>query len=380
MFSSSCIAALSLLVCTGLASPFERVKALKPLEVEWAATITFGGEDVLVIRNTGSSDTWLVQQGFQCVDINGTDIAEADCYFGPTYNGTFTEGEIANENFNITYGDGEFLSGVVGYTDISIGNITVTHQEVALATKAYWEGDGMTSGLIGLAYSSLTDAFAGDNATIDNPNVTGIAPGDQDPYSPVVQRMIAQGLNPPLFTLALERSSDLDENVPGGYVAFGGLPPVSGTTGPFYSILPDGYVYKNNASVITTYPTTYDAIVDSGTTLLYVPTAVASGYIASFEPPAVVYEGDYYCPCNATAPYFGIEIAGETFNISSADIILPDSGFVSNATGIEYCLIGVLDGGSGADGLTIFGDVFLKNVVAVFDVGASILRFAQHTY
>lgn len=343
-----------------------------------------------------------MQQGFQCVDINGTNIDEADCYFGPAYNGTFTEGGIANENFNITYGDGEFLSGTLGYTDITIGRRTVTHQEVALVKKAYWNGDSMTSGLMGLAYSSITDAFVGNDPTIDNPNITGTAPGDQEPYSPVVQTMIAQGLNPPLFTLALERSSDLNDNVPGGYIAFGGLPPVSGRVGPFvntsilihkytgyppllaaqrsfYSILPDSYVYENSGQSITTVPTTEDVIIDSGTTLLYVPTEVVKGYIASFKPAATLYEGSYYYPCNANAPYFGIKIAGKTFSISSADIILPDSGFVSNTTGVEYCLIGVVDAGEPL-GFPIFGDVFLKNVVSVFDVGASQMRFAQHIY
>lgn len=456
MLSSLSLTALSLLVYTGWALPGGRVKALTPraaastltstnnylsltrtkasrsaasrhpkngskhrahsrrsgdvvslsdieVEEEWAVTINFGGEDVLVILDTGSSDTWLAQKGFQCVTINGTDTAEANCYFGPLYNGTFTEGEVSDANFNITYGDGEFLTGDFGYTDICIGNITVKHQQVALVSEAYWEGDGMTSGLMGLAYSSLTSKFAGDNPTIDNSNVTGTAPGDQELYSPVVQSMIAQGLNPPLFTLALERSSDLNDNVPGGYIAFGGLPPVSGKTGrfvstpiliheyyeyppldstarSFYSILPDGYVYNNNASVITTYPTSYDGIVDSGTTLLYVPTAVVDGYMASFNPPATYYEGYYYYPCNATAPYFGMKIANETFTISSEDIILPDSGFVSNTTGVEYCLVGVVDGGSGVDTFPVFGDVFLKNVVAVFDVGANILKFAPHSY
>lgn len=66
------------------------------VEEEWAAEIVFGNETVLVILDTGSSDTWLAQKGFQCVDINGTDIAEAECSFGPLYNATFEEGTISN--------------------------------------------------------------------------------------------------------------------------------------------------------------------------------------------------------------------------------------------------------------------------------------------
>lgn len=99
---------------------------LRDLEVEeeWAAKVNFGGEEVLMILeyvgldgmgidkddgtdnvySTGSSDTWLVQKGFQCVNVKGKDKPEADCMFGPVYNGTFTDGKIAAENFNITYG------------------------------------------------------------------------------------------------------------------------------------------------------------------------------------------------------------------------------------------------------------------------------------
>lgn len=131
------------------------------------------------------------------------------------------------ENFNITYGDGEFLTGQLGYADVAIAGIKVQNTQVALVTRAYWNGDGLTSGLMGLGYSALTSAFIGTDPSIDNPNVTGSAPGDVSPYSPVVQSMIAQGLNPPVFSLALQRSQTDGANTPGGYVAFGGLPPVS---------------------------------------------------------------------------------------------------------------------------------------------------------
>lgn len=157
-------------------------------------------------------------------------------------------------------------------------------------------------------------------------------------------------------------------------------PPVLATERGFYTIKPDGYVYDNKKGVAVEHKTKQDAIVDSGTTLLYVPDKVADAYVETFDPPATLYEGDYYYPCDATAPDFGIKIAGTVFNISSADILLPDSGPTDNSTGVEYCLIGILPGGVGDEALTIFGDVFLKNVVAVFDVGASMMRFAQHVY
>lgn len=141
---------------------------------------------------------------------------EADCYFGPVFNGTFADGAIADENFNIEYGDGEFLTGTLGYEDVTVAGITVARQEVALVDYAYWFGDAETSGLMGLAYAFLTSAYAGNDTGADSL-------ATQVQYDPIVTSMIKQGLIEPVFSLALDRDSD------SGYLALGGLPPVNYT-------------------------------------------------------------------------------------------------------------------------------------------------------
>jgi aspergillopepsin I len=122
---------------------------------EFATNITFGEQTFVSIVDTGSSDTWVVEQGFQCVNITtGAPLSEADCFFGPTFTSDSTFTQIPNENFNITYGDGEFLTGIVGYEDVTLAGIKV-RQEVALVNYAAWEGDSVTSGLTGFAYPAL---------------------------------------------------------------------------------------------------------------------------------------------------------------------------------------------------------------------------------
>ena len=109
-----------------------------------------------------------------------------------------------------------------------MAGLHVKNQRVALADQAYIVSDNITSGLMGLAYSALTSEYVGTNTSLDNQNVTGTAPGDQEPYSPIVQTMIAEGLNPAVFSLAMERAKDKTAlSSPGGYIAFGGLPPVA---------------------------------------------------------------------------------------------------------------------------------------------------------
>lgn len=122
---------------------------------EFATNITFGTEIFEAIVDTGSSDTWIVESGFSCIDLDtGAAETEAYCEFGPAYNVTDTFSQIPDENFNITYGDGEFLTGIVGYEEVTLAGITV-NQTVSLVNYAAWEGDGTTSGLIGLAYPAL---------------------------------------------------------------------------------------------------------------------------------------------------------------------------------------------------------------------------------
>jgi len=117
----------------------------------YAIDITFGGKTFEVIFDTGSSDLWLPEQSVKCVDINMEPQPVSACGFGSLASNTFQDGAIKNENFNISYGDGEFLTGTVGYENVGIAGITVNKQEVALVNYAYWNGDNQTSGLVGFA-------------------------------------------------------------------------------------------------------------------------------------------------------------------------------------------------------------------------------------
>jgi hypothetical protein len=201
--------------------------------------------------------------------------------------------------------------------------------------------------------------------------------------------MYKQSLSSPMFSLALQRGTSA------GYIAFGGLPPVNfdkssfsnasiqmtsisnirkggkASGYAFYTITPDAMVYQGAPSSNT------DAyIVDSGTTLFYMPSAAAQAVNNLFSPAAQLLsnQGGYFVNCKATTPSIGVKIGGTTFQINEADLIYQN--VVDSATGL--CMSGIQDGGS--SGPYILGDVFLQNVVAVFDIGAAQMRFAAHNY
>lgn len=141
---------------SGGVDPNSHTTGLLSLEIgeEFAANITFGNQTFLSIIDTGSSDTWVAETGFQCVDLFDVPQTEDVCGFGTPFTPGSSFTKIADENFNITYGDGEFATGVLGYEDVTFAGVKV-RQEVALVNYAAWEGDGTTSGLTGLAYSAL---------------------------------------------------------------------------------------------------------------------------------------------------------------------------------------------------------------------------------
>jgi hypothetical protein len=187
-----------------------------------------------------------------------------------------------------------------------------------------------------------------------------------------------------MFSLAIQRST-------GGYIAFGGMPPVEfdkssfasspiqivnlyGSGAPptkefsFYAIKPDGLVYKGSRP-------SHDAayIVDSGTTLMILPTHEIEAIAQLYEPKAKLSEsqGGYFVDCKAKAPSFGVKIGGKTFTVDAQDLIMQNTVAAQS----NSCLLGMQDGGS--SGPYVLGDTFLQSVVAVFDVGAAEMRFAS---
>lgn len=224
-----------------------------------------------------------------------------------------------------------------------------------------------------------TSAYEGTNPSQDSV---------QEEYSPLFKTIYTQNLTAPLFSLAILR----DISGPSGYLSLGGTPPVD--------FVDDFTSTPILITTITGYPKTYDFytidvesvqlgheslaggkyIVDSGTTLNYMPTSIADAINKAFSPPAVYNadEGANIVDCNAKAPSLGITISGTVFYTNPLDMILLAG---TDANGNDVCISGIVDGGDDAsEDVYILGDVFQKNVVTVFDIGATQLRFAAREF
>jgi hypothetical protein len=99
--------------------------------------------------DTGSADTWVVRDDFQCLDLTTQDpVPQSVCDFGTLYDaakGIFTN--ITDQEFEVMYfPEMDTLIGDFGFAGLQFGGLTVPKQEVALVTTAAWAGSlGVTS-------------------------------------------------------------------------------------------------------------------------------------------------------------------------------------------------------------------------------------------
>ena len=341
-------------------------------------------QDFVAFIDTGSSDTWVISNDFQCLNIETrAPLTQSACAFGKLYDpalGSFTN--ITSQEFSIGYfPENETLDGSMGYAPLRLGGLTVLKQEVALVTEAAWAGDGTSSGLVGFAYPSITSASYRSN-------------GSQAIYDPVFMTMVKEGIvKNAVFTLALDRvPRDTSPSAPAGVMAFGGLvspsyylPPFTtvpieetpGITGlSFYTITHELIYSRKNGT--TASGGTYQSIVDSGTAPNFIPSEAAADLNDQFSPSAVYNEtlGYWTVDCNAKAPFAAFKIGGKVMPMNPTDMIVRS---LNGLPGYEdVCFSAFADGGEpGDDNIFIIGEVWQLSYVVAYDIGRSQLHFAN---
>ncbi|KAL3477627.1 aspartic peptidase domain-containing protein [Aspergillus californicus] len=353
--------------------------------------VSIGGQEFELLVDSGSSDTYVVTSDFQCIDKDsGLQVDQENCLYDVdrTYNISDTYEKIPNQIFGIQYGDG-IASGVMAYEEVTVAGVTVPKQRVGIADKSTAMGDGVNSGLLGLGYPALTSAHPAnitDNTTYWYNRI---------PYKPLLFTMYEQGLiKDSYFSHAIARNP-MNESVGfGGYLSLGELPPVKHEdnwavapveimkniplnftsfkkTRSYWALTVPSATWGSNG----TNSTAFQAFLDSGNPLSYLPGYIANPFNKLFDPPAVYSKESeaYIVDCNAKAPNLGLEIGGTVFQHNAADLIYQtgDGLCISSIGNSDEIKIG------GTLQLNIVGVPFLKSVVSVFDFGKNEMRFAK---
>ena len=368
--------------------------------------IEVGGQTFRVPPDTGSADHWILVDGYECKrpqgTVSGHTVSQETCNYGKA---TYTESPsftpIDNVYLGEHYGFGNDF-GIAGYETIRVGNITIPQQQMGFVNWTSDLGDGLDSGNFGIGYAELgafhpvgykanSSVELLENRILYNTPILNMAQQGMEPYVSFALERIPpnqlSGFGMP--TLSLVYAFRV-LTVSGGYLGFGTLPPVphgefastpveitEGIPKHFtngtrriseWSLTVQGLKWSDKTST-----TPFQAVVDTANWLNMFSKDIADKINADFNPPAK-YEGSLYTvACNATPPSdFGMQIGGTMFSVDPVDMIWRD------ASGTCYSSIAAAVPGSGIS-LMFVGDVFLKNVVAVFDFGNDEMRFAQRT-
>ncbi|TVY54087.1 putative aspartic-type endopeptidase opsB [Lachnellula cervina] len=343
----------------------------------YAASITVGTppQKLTLQIDTGSSDVWVPVAGSVICD---TPVIQGGGCPGGTFDNTTssTYKVVGPGEFNISYVDG---SGAAGdyFTDMfGIGGATVKGLEMGLSV-----GGQIGQGIMGIGYNTSEANVETGNTTI---------------YANLPNEMVDEGLiNSLAYSLWL---NDLDSST--GSILFGGID-TDKFSGDLISV--DVYPSRRSKSVVsftvaftslsatsssgTDQLTAADfataAILDSGTTLTYLPDQVAEMVFAELgaqydrELDAVVlpcYTGD----TNGTFNFGFGGTGGPVIKVPIGELVLPltlpNGQAATYSNKVAACQLGLQAAG---DLPILFGDTFLRSAYVVYDLANNRIGLAQ---
>ncbi|KAB2577688.1 putative aspartic endopeptidase pep1 protein [Lasiodiplodia theobromae] len=285
--------------------------------------VTVGGTELQLDFDTGSADLWVFSTLMASNEQTGHAV------YNPSKSGT----EMQGSTWDISYGDGSGASGKVYADKVVVGGVTATSQAVEAATSVStsFTQDVDSDGLLGLAFSSINT----------------VEPQSQKTFFDTVGSSLAKKL----FAVTLKKGEEGNENKYTGDIVYVDVD----TSNGFWQFKPDGFAVGSGE----TQTAEIDAIADTGTTLLYLPTDVVSAYYEKVENAQYSSSyGGYIFPCSATLPDFSLIIGGAKRTVPGDYVNYTPAGSGTCFGGIQR------DTGIG---FSIIGDIFLKSQYVIHD-------------
>ncbi|KAL7934953.1 aspartic peptidase domain-containing protein [Trichoderma chlorosporum] len=294
--------------------------------------------------DTGSSDLWVLS----------TDTYPSQIQGQPLYNpGASNTSQRQNGlSWLIKYGDGSSANGIVYKDRVQIGDTFFDQQSIESAIQVSDDisDDTFSSGLLGAASS------AGNT----------VRPTKQKTYLENIKDQLAK----PLFTANLKKGKPGNYNF--GYInaseytgdiQYAAINP----KGPLWEISVSGYRVGSDETKYVAR--VWNAIADTGTTLLLAPTDIVNAYYAQVNGSMMNSDaGMMVVPCAAKLPDF-------VFGLGKYRGIIPGTYMNYGRLNRTYCYGGLQDS-QGAP-FAVLGDIALKAQFVVFDFGNSVVGFAN---
>ncbi|KAK0651035.1 aspartic peptidase domain-containing protein [Cercophora newfieldiana] len=308
------------------------------IDIAWVTPVTIGTppQTLHLDFDTGSSDLWVFSSHLPANQIRGQAL-----YSPPK---STTSKLMVNHTWSITYGDNSNSQGTVYTDNFTVGGLTVEAQAIEAATRvsAQFTREEALDGLLGLGFSSMNTVRPKAQLTFfDN---------------------IKDKLEKPLFTVDFKHKAE-------GTYDFGYIDPAKHTSNFTYTditVSPGYWLWTSPGFSVGTEAWTASSIrgiADTGTTLLYLPTAVANAYYKAIPGASNSRTyGGYVFPCNTAPPPFHFGLGSEKFTIPGKFINYGPASLGSNT-----CFGGIQS--SANVGINIWGGVALKAGLVVFEAG-----------
>ncbi|RFN49675.1 hypothetical protein FIE12Z_6027 [Fusarium flagelliforme] len=316
--------------------------------------------------DTGSSDLWVNVVGSELCDTHANICAESGLY-NPNKSSTY---EYVNSDFNISYADGSGASGDYATDTFRMGNVSIKDLQFGIG---YVTSDN--EGVLGIGYSS-------NEAVVNQPN--------PEFYKNMPARLSSDGaIASNAYSLYLD---DLDSAT--GKILFGGVDEDHYigelVTVPIMKIddeYSEFYVQLNSVSAGSETigeNLALGVVLDSGSTLTYLPTSIAQSIYELVGAEYVEGQTTAYVPCDLAN-----EGGNFTFRFNDpAEITVPLSELILDFTDITgrqmsfdngqaACSFGIAPS---TTQVSILGDTFLRSAYVVFDLDNNEISLAQSNF
>ncbi|KAI1026557.1 hypothetical protein LB503_013348 [Fusarium chuoi] len=299
-------------------------------------------EDVSYVAPVTASNTWCG--------------AQTKCE--PTSTGKSTGGSVS-----VSYGSGSF-SGTEYKDKVSFGGLSVAAQSIGAASTA--SGFSGVDGIIGFGPVGLTES------TVSN----------VDTVPTFLDNLYSQGsISSEVLGVSFKPESGSDDSDANGELTLGGVDSskytgsltyfptlTSGQAAAYWGISVSGFTYGSTSLG------SGSGIVDTGTTLIYIPTSAYNKFLSAAGGSTDSSTGLAAFTKKPTAN-FGIKFGSTTYTLTPAQYLIPTAQY-SNfglTSGKYYSWIS--DGGSSGVNI-IIGQKFLENYYSVYDTTNSRIGFA----
>ena len=344
------------------------------------ANVTLGtpAQSLRLHIDTGSSDLWTNVANSQLCELPDAQVEQqggVPCSVAGTYDANSSSTyKFVDNDFLIQYADQSGAQGDYATDTLSIGGAAITSQQFGIGYNST-----SSEGVLGIGYPSLEVQVQNDGQA-SYPNV---------PANMVQQRLIQSNA----YSLWL---NDLDSSQ--GSILFGGvdidkyhgelstLPivPIQGMYVETLITLTGASVNQNGKNTsVTTSELPSAVLLDSGSTLSYLPVDVSQNIYKLLGVTYVRQQGVAFCRCDLAQSSATVDFSfsGATISVPVSELVL-QGGLTPDGSGPTGCVFGIVETQQQKNSASTFtlGDTFLRSAYVVYDIANNEISLANTNF